>query len=77
MEKDEQIYVYRWGNSPREIDGKGFISRGKENAVGRYRKQFKGKKCRLIKRATMNSCLIEFVESKIRIITSMNAIKKV
>ena len=40
------------------------------------RAQFKGKRCRMICRGTLNSCLLEFIDGR-RIVTSRNAIRKV
>lgn len=37
--------------------------------------KFKGQRCRLIARGTMNSCLLEFADGR-RMITSRNAIRK-
>ena len=58
----EQLYVYRWGND--------------KNAVGRHRLQFKGRKCKVLVRGKMNSCLIKFVDNGEKIVTSRNALKK-
>ena len=60
---DETIYIYRWGNN--------------KDAVGRFRRRFKGRKCRIVQRGKMNSVLIEFIDNKERLNTSRNALRKV
>ncbi len=59
----EQLYSYRWGN--------------KKTELGRFRMQFKGRKCRVLIRGVMNSCLIRFVDNGMQLYTSRNALRKV
>ena len=59
----EQLYIYRCGNS--------------KDAVGRFRLQFKGRKCRLLARGTMNNRLVEFIDTGEHLNCSGNALKKV
>jgi hypothetical protein len=58
----EQIYEYRWGNN--------------KDAVGRNRLQFKGRKCRLLKKAGLNSCFVQFIDTGENLNCSCNAIRK-
>ena len=55
-------YIYRWGNT--------------NTAVGKFRMQFKGRKCRIIARGKLNSCAVEFENGEI-LNCSRNAIVKV
>ena len=41
------------------------------------RATFKGRTCRVLIRAKMNTCMIEFVDNHERTITSRNAIRKI
>ena len=59
----EQLYTYQWGND--------------KDPVGRYRLQFKGRKCRVLVRGKMNSCLIKFIDNDEQLNTSRNALRKV
>ena len=59
----EKLYIYRWGNSKTEC--------------GRFRLKFKGRKCRVLHRGKMNSCLIEFLDNNEQLNTSRNALRKV
>lgn len=43
---------------------------------GKYRPDLKGKRRRVLARGTMNSCLVQFIDSGEKIITSRNAIRK-
>ncbi len=58
----EQLYQYRWGNNSSE--------------TGRNRLQWKGRKCRVLVRGTLNSCMVEFVDTKERVVISRNALRK-
>lgn len=58
----EQLYEYRWGNN--------------KDARGRYRLQFKGRKCRVLVRGKMNSCCVEFIDTGEQLNTSRNALRK-
>jgi len=59
----EQLYIYRWGNT--------------KNEVGRNRLKLKGRICRVLVRAKMNSCLIEFVDNGQQEVVSRNSLRKV
>ena len=59
----EQLYEYRWGNN--------------KDAVGQFRLQWKGRKCKVLLRAKMNSCLVKFIDTGEEVITSRNALRRV
>lgn len=59
----EQLYVYVWG-SYRSVESI-------------FRMKVKGRKCRLLTIGTMRSCMIEFIDNGYRLITSINAIRKI
>jgi len=60
---NEQVYRYAWGND--------------KDAVGRFRLQFKGRRCRVIARGKMNSCAVKFLDTGEILNTSRNALRKV
>jgi len=60
--KDSQIYQYRWG--------------GDKTEVGRFRQQFKGRKCVVIARGSMNGCLVRFTDNDEMLNCSRNALRK-
>jgi len=59
----ESFYIYRFGSMV--------------NAVSRYRLRWKGRRCRLLARGKLNSCLLEFPDTGERLCTSRNALRKV
>ncbi len=59
----EQLYRYSWGND--------------KNAIGRVRLRWKGRKCRVLHRGKMNSCLLEFIDDGEQLCCSRNALRKV
>ena len=59
---DNQLYIYRFGNT--------------KTAVGRFRLQWKGRKCKVIARGKMNSCLVEFIDTGFQLNCSRNALRK-
>jgi len=59
----EQLYEYRWGND--------------KDPVGRHRLQFKGRRCTVYARGTMNTVGIRFVDNNEPLSTSGNALRKV
>lgn len=59
----DQLYYYAWGNE--------------KTYAGRFRMQFKGRKCKVLHRGKMNSCLIQFVDNDELLNCSRNAIRKV
>ena len=58
----DQVYEYRWGND--------------KDAIGRFRLQFKRRKCVVIARGSMNSCAIKFLDNGEILTCSRNALKK-
>lgn len=58
----EKLYEYRWGNS--------------KDAVGRHRLQFKGRRCRIVVRGAMNSCMVRFEDTGETLVCSRNALRK-
>lgn len=58
----EQLYEYRWGNN--------------KDAVGRYRLQFKGRRCTVTARGALNSCAVRFEDTGEILNTSRNALRK-
>jgi len=63
MPKEHQLYVYRCGNN--------------KNAVGKYRLQFKGRKCVVFARGKLNSCAVKFCDTGEILNCSRNALRKV
>lgn len=59
----EQLYIYCWGND--------------KTPLGRFRKQWKGRKCRVLVRGKRNSCCIEFIDNEELLNCSRNALRKV
>ncbi len=55
-------YYYAWGNN--------------KDPIGKWRMQFKGRKCRVLHRGNMNSCLVEFCDNGNRLCCSRNALRK-
>lgn len=53
--------------------GQIYLYRWANNPV---RAKFKGRRCRVIARGTMNSCLLEFIDNGERIVSSRNAIRR-
>lgn len=59
----EQLYKYVWGNN--------------KNTVGRIRLAYKGRTCRLLACASMNSRFIEFIDNGEQLCCSGNALRKI
>ena len=59
---DSQQYEYRWGNDI--------------TAVGKYRQQFKGRKCVVFARGKLNSCAVKFLDNGEILNCSRNALRK-
>lgn len=60
----DQLYKYAWGND--------------SDVVGRVRKKnFKGRKCRVLVRGKLNSCLVRFIDNGEQLNCSRNALRKV
>lgn len=59
----EQLYIYRWGND--------------KTPLGRFRKQWKGRECRVLVRGERNSCCIKFIDTGELLNISRNALGKV
>lgn len=55
-------YYYRWGNT--------------KSAVGKYRMQYKGRRCQIVARGKLNSCCVMFEGGEL-LNCSRNAIRKV
>ena len=58
----EKLYKYVWGNN--------------KNVLGRWRLRFKGRKCKILARGSMNSRYIVFLDTGETLNCSGNALRK-